>query len=246
VRHSAFALLALLAIPVAALAQSCEPPHPFDHASGIRGVATFEPGAGSTCHLSARLDAANSVPSGAFAWYSLPYAAETWRLSFRVDATEFPDGGQISSADIVAASARHGWPAGVGPSTLLRLTLFRLPSLGPLPAIAASYACNAAPCVSSGYTGSTLVATDVSNGDLFRFELTTGAAGKLRWWRNADFSDPPTGESPVLDNAAWTGVEHVALGVFAPYDLIQSVGGTIRFSDIDSPYDTLFWSDFDD
>jgi hypothetical protein len=248
VKGLVFALLVLLACPLLASAQSCAPPHPFDHTSSIRGNAAFVAGSGSTCDLAATVDAANSVPSGAFAWYSLPYAAPVWRISFRIDASAFPDDGQPSSIDILAASSRQPWPASGGTSTLLRLDLFRLPGLGPLPAISAFYACNASNCATVGYTDSTLVATDIVNGDLFRFELTSaaGAAGRLRWWRNADFSDPPTGESEALDNAAWAGVQHVALGAFSPYYLVADVGGTVTFSDVDSPYDTLFWSDFDE
>jgi hypothetical protein len=245
--QTALLLASLVALRTVS-AQTCERPHPFDHTSAIRGNASFVEGAGAACDLVASVDAANSTPSGAFAWYSLPYAPPIWRISFRIDVTGFGDTDSVSSLDILSASARRAWPAGLGPSTLLRVRVFKLASLGPDPAIAAIVACNDASCVPSGYVAASTLATSFSSGDLFRFELHMGAGGdgELLWWRNADFADPPSGVIGPLDNAAWNGVQHAALGAFQPSGSASVDGGSIRLYAIDSPYDELFWSDFDD
>lgn len=88
----------------------------------------------------------------------------------------------------------------------------------------------------------------VANGDVLRFELHSGAGddGDFRWWINADYEDPPTGIYGHLDNGAWVGVQDVALGAFGPAGAIAANGTTLRFSDVESRYDSLFWSTFDE
>jgi hypothetical protein len=240
-------LLAALAASATLSAQTCERPHPFDHTSAIRGAASFVAGDGAACDIVASLDAANSVPSGAFAWYSLPSAPSPWRISFRIDLSGFDTNAPITSTDILTATAEHPSPVG-GPATLLRVVLAAFSGNGPDAMLLGKAACNDAQCAPGGYMYASLMASRVSSGDLLRFEVDSGAgaAGQVKWWINADFTDPPTGTFDNLDNAQWGGVRHVALGAAQPYGLAATNGATLRFSEVDSPYDTLFWSGFDE
>ena len=232
--------LALSATSHALSAQTCQPPHPVDRLSGLGGHAEFSPGGGDACDLIATLNAGNSSAAGAFGWYSLPVAASTWRISFRMDTSQF---GSLSpfvdSLSILAATSKV--PIG-GESTLLRASLFAIDDSGPILALYA--ACNTAP----GYLCGTVIQQNIVNDDLLRFEVDigSGSAGQARVWINADFTDPPTATFGNLDNAAWLGVQYAALGAFEPYGTFAANGTALRFYDVTSPYDTLFWSDFDE
>lgn len=148
----------------------------------------------------------------------------------------------IDSVTILNANAREPYPAADGVSSLLRLSAFPTGG-GAAPSLWASFACGSAP----SSICATRIAQTLIDGDLFRFELDvgSGAAGSLKWWINAEFTDPPTGSAENLDNAEWRGVQTVALGAFQPQGRVALNGTTLRFHQIESTDDTLFWNGFD-
>ncbi len=239
----AIAILGLLATFQAVHAQVCDPPHPFDRTSAINGTVQLAAGSGTSCDIVASVAANSSTGSGALAWYSLPSPAVSWRISFHLDTSQFDANAALNSVDILSAMAPKPAVEG-GQASLLRLTLLALG--GPNVMLLASGACGDARCTTATYGGE--LVDDLVSGDLLRFELDTGdgTAGQLKWWVNADFTDPPTGTFDNLDNVAWQGVQYVALGAFQPTYQSATSGTTLQFSGIDSPYDILFWSDLDE
>jgi hypothetical protein len=219
-------------------AQACHPPGSFYRTSAIRGTIALEPGPGPDCNIVARLDVIESPSAGAYAWYTLPHPVQTWRISLRLNTSQLGDLTPFESVIFLAASTRTPYPHDDGNVGLLRAVIQGSPSGGLqlllLPACQDSSTDYYCPLVA--YAG-------LVSGDLVRFELKvgTGAAGYVRWWINADFSDPPTGSVEDLDNADWNGVETVALGSFDSY--LQHAA-QLRIFDIESADDTIFWNGF--
>ncbi len=233
-----FIAAALLLAAQAVSAQSCTPPGAFHHTNAIRGAVTLVPGSGTDCDIQASITAGNDWTGGAFAWYTLPQPVATWRISFRMDLSEFtsPDS-LIDSFHFLSASTRHPHPPSDGTGHLLNVGLVGGGSGGSF-YLAMSAACN-------GLCTGTFP-LDLADGDLLRFEVATGAGdGHVRFWLNAPFTDPPSGALDNLDNAAWQGVDMVALGVFESSAMVAAGGGSVTFSDIESLDDSIFWSNFD-
>ncbi len=236
-----------LGLPAVLWAQTCVRPHPFDRTASIRGNVAFVPSDGSTCDLVVSLMPNNSTPSGAFAWYSLPNPEQLWRISFRIDASGFSND-SLAAVGVLSVTSRQPWPVVNGDAALLRVTLWGGISDPPSPLVSLSGACSgSAPVCTQGSYYDVVPAT-ISSGDLLRFELSVGegAAGQVRFWQNADFTDPPTAVLTGLDNAMWQGAQHVGLGIFDSFYSIVTTGASVRFSEIETSDDILFWSDFDE
>lgn len=229
----------LFAAPMA-LAGDCIPPSSFHRTNAIRGELALVPGAGSVCDIEATVAPDNDLYGGAFAWYTLPAPVSPWRISFRVDLS-----GVVASQNFfdsfhfLSASTRHPYPQLDGASVLLNASAFQYEDAFLL-GIFAACAGEAGSMCSASWSNA------LSDGDLLRFEVATGAGdGHVRWWLNSDFTDPPTGSIENLDNAAWQGVDTVALGLFETTGAVAANGATLKFQDIESPDDTLFWGNFD-
>jgi hypothetical protein len=232
-------IVLLLATPMA-LAGDCTPPGSFHRTNAIRGDLALVPGAGASCDIEATVAPGNDHYGGAFAWYTLPAPVSPWRISFRIDLSEM--GVLEDFADtfhFLSVGTRHPYPQVDGAATLLNALVFRIDEelyFGLL------FACADA----IGSMCSNAFPVNLSDGDLLRFEVATGAGdGHVRWWLNSDFTDPPTGSIENIDNAAWQGVETVALGLFEPTGVVAANGATLKIQDIESPDDTLFWGNFD-
>src|SRR5690606_37549138 len=127
----------------------------------------------------------------------------------------------------LSVGTRHSYPQVDGAAALLNTIVFQ--NEGEL-ILAIVAACAGEP--QSLCTGS-WPDDALSDGDLLRFEVATGAGdGHVRWWLNSDFTDPPTGSIENIDNAAWQGVETVALGLFETTGNIALNGATLKIRDI--------------
>lgn len=83
---------------------------------------------------------------------------------------------------------------------------------------------------------------------MLRFEVTVGGPGegRLRYWINADFNDPPSGEL-VVDNAAWGAPAAVALGLqsVGPFFRVEKADQVIVFDQLELPEGSIFWDNFE-
>jgi len=233
-------IVLLLAAPMA-LAGNCMLPGSFDRTNAIRGDLVMVPGAGTACDIEATVAPGNDLNGGAFAWYTLPAPVSPWRISFRIDLSGMGDFQNFFDVfHFLSVSTRHPYPQVDGATALLNTVVFQNEDELILAFFAACAGEPESLCTRSWPDD------PLSDGDLLRFEVATGAGdGHVRWWRNAEFSDPPTGSLENLDNAAWQGVETVALGLFETTGNIALNGATLKIQDIESPDDTLFWGNFD-
>jgi len=91
------------------------------------------------------------------------------------------------------------------------------------------------------------------NVNVLRFQINVGAgtAGSVRYWINADFTDPPTGVDDNhgigLDNAASGGVIAAELGLSSatPVFRTNNSGAAVVFDQIQTSDDVLFWQNFE-
>lgn len=243
-----YAAGALLMIAGAASAQDYWPV-PFARFGGdlytISNIAPDDTAWGLTVPLSQTivdptLGAAGAVAS-TFMYYVRPQPITFVRYAFRIDtsgltgATESVRAFQIFSASspVVVAS----WPQlltinliGGSPEPSLRLTTPRgggkplEQTLVPLPAAIV------------------MVRVEISVG--------SGTAGRVRYWIDADYSDPPTGvlddSGAGLDNAAWGGVIAAAVGMSSTTSEFRATcGGTLTIDRIGSSDDLLFGDNFE-
>lgn len=236
----------MLGGPTVLPAQTCTPPHPFDRTATIRASVAFVPGSGTACDVTASLPPNNTTPSGGFAWYSLPNPETLWRISFRVDASGFSSDDILAYVSILSVTSREPWPAVDGNADLFRVTL-AADYGSDEPYIAVTGSCSGTSGCGQDMFYNPILST-LTNGDMLRFELSVGAgdAGQLRFWQNADFTDPPTAVFTGLNNAMWQGVHSIAIGAFNPYYHIFTSGASVHFYEIQTSDDILFWSDFDE
>lgn len=87
---------------------------------------------------------------------------------------------------------------------------------------------------------------------MLRVEINvgTGTTGNVRYWIDADYSNPPTGilndGGAGLDNAAWSGVIAAAIGMSSTTSAFRTnCGGTFTIDHITSSDDLLAWDDFE-
>ncbi|HEX5121991.1 MAG TPA: hypothetical protein VFV97_02000 [Rhodanobacteraceae bacterium] len=241
-RRRWFALFLMLVMPVALFAQTCAVPHPFDRTYVLGGTVAFVPGTGATCDLSTSVGATGAIATGAFAWYTAGGDRPTLRVSFRIDTSQLDETTVVDGVEILAVTSRHVAPGLFG-NVLLHVGL-----VGGGPDATSPYLSYLAYC--GICSEQMIVGTNppIANGDLLRFEIAIGAGadGWVRYWRNADFSDPPTYDTGALDNAALLGSRDVALGAFNVATRLASVGTALRFSEIESSDEVLFWNAFDE
>jgi hypothetical protein len=242
-RLQCFVLFLLLSLPAALLAQTCARPEPFDRTSEIAGAVAFVEGSDpAVCDLATSVGAAGLIPSGAFAWYSMPGPRTTFRISFRVDTSLLAEDSVVDGVEILAVTSRHPAPAPYG-NVLLHVGLVGSGEDPTSPYVSYLAYCNSC----SGQSAVGFFPLIVS-GDQLGFEIGIGAGadGWLRYWHNASFSDPPTFSQENLDNGALLGGTDVALGAFNVASSLAAVGTALRFSDIQTSDDVIFWSDFDE
>jgi hypothetical protein len=183
------------------------------------------------------------MPAGAFAWYATPDRSTTFRISFRVDTSQLDETSIVDGVEILAITSRNPVSAAYG-NVLLHVGF-----VGGGPDASSPYMTFVAYCGScDGLTRFAVYPIPISDGDLLRFEMGIGADadGWVRYWRNADFSDPPTYALENLDNDALLGPRDVALGAFDLAPRLASVGTALRFSNIETSDEIIFWSYFDD
>lgn len=238
-----FALLLLLSLPEALFAQACERPHPFDRTSQIAGTVAFVAGSGAACDLATSVLPVGSIATGAFAWYSVPGPRTTFRISFQIDTSELAEDTVIDGVEILAVTSRHPAPAPYG-NVLAHVGLVGGGNGDPTSPYV-SYVAFCASCQGQAAVGAF---PPIANGDRLGFEIGIGAGadGWFRYWQNASFSDPPTFSREGLDNGALLGATDVALGAFNVSSRLASVGTALRFSDIQTSDEVIFWSDFDE
>jgi hypothetical protein len=243
------ALLLLAGLPSLAWAQACELPHPFDRLSALHGTAAFVAGDGAGCDLQAALEANGSGTSGAFAWYSVPERHGSVRFSFRVNLSEFAADFAVDGVYILAVTSRSAAAVQSG-IPILRIAL--IGGTGPLSAYVEYFGYCGVGSVNSMCGGGEqfigVDGTEIADGDRLSFEIGvgTGTDGWVRYWLNSDFTDPPTLAIENLDNGAMAGPEDIALGAFGPGDAFAPTGTALRFFDIVTSDDELFWSGLDD
>lgn len=241
-------LVLLLGVPGALRAQTlCELPHPLDRLSTLHGSVAFVAGDGPACDIDASLEAEGPGASGAFAWYSVPDRRSTFRISFRIDTSGLPTLSPIDGTEILAVTSRHGVPGFAG-NALLRVGLVGVGEPG---LVYLTYAARCGPAGGAVCSGGTIAAGVtglVANGDRLAFEVSIGAGadGWARFWQNADFTDAPTAVVDNLDNAALSGPEDIALGAFNRFSALQPDGMALRFFQIQTFDDVVFWSGLDD
>lgn len=233
-------LLVLLVSPIAR-AQGCHEPGPFYRTEALQGNIQFVAGGGGDCALSAELAASAAPTAIAVAWYRRPLPATPWRIGFRLDTSALSDLTVVRQALVLAASAHTPYPDTDGVLHVLAVAL--LGSSGSK-LVRLKAACNRSPthvCVAN--------VPLQSDHELLRFEVSIGAGanGYLRWWQNANFSDPPTGTLENLDNMQWNGVDTVALGIGSSTNGFRSAYANLAlgFDAIETPDDFVSWNGFE-
>jgi hypothetical protein len=241
--------LLLASLPGLAWAQVCERPHPFDRLSALHGTAAFVAGDGAACDLQVALEAEGSGTSGAFAWYSVPERRGSVRFSFRVDLSEFAADFALDGVYILAVTARSAVAVQSG-VPILRIAL--VGGTDPLSAYVQYLGYCGVGSVNTMCGGGEqfigALGTEIVDGDRLSFEIGVGAGadGWVRYWLNSGFTDPPTLAIENLDNEAQLGPEDITLGVFGPSEAFAPTGTALRFFDIATSDDDLFWSGLDD
>lgn len=247
-RPGYLALLLLAGLHGVSSAQTCERPHPFDRISALQGTTEFVAGDGASCDLRASLDASGPSVSGGFAWYSVPDRRSTLRIAFTVDTSDFQAQSLLDGAEILAVTSHIASTEPYG-NVILHVGLEGAPDEPEPGSTYLNYAAKCGPA-GGGACGNLVVgvAGVVHDGDRLAFEIGVGAGadGWIRIWQNADFTDPPTVEIDDLDNGALLGPGDVALGTFNRFAAFQPSEMTLRFSDIETSDDVLFWSGLDD
>jgi hypothetical protein len=240
------ALAAIAVLSAAAHAQSCKLPAPFQYKFENFAQLAVTSGA-SGCSLSATVNAAAPTAALAYVHYRRPPSINPLRFGFRLDVSAIASWSPFASVRIFAASARDSFPTADGLPQLVSLLLLgnaAQPRLGILVADNA---------VSVQHQQSRVVAlTQVS---VVRIELTHGSgasSGLLRYWINANYTDPPTGvmeSSPGagLDNSGWGAIHTVGLGLGGMSMRFRSdfPNVPVIFDQIESDDEFLFYDGFE-
>jgi hypothetical protein len=178
--------------------------------------------------------------ASSFMYYVRPQPITFARYKFRIDASELTGASDSSRAfQIFTASAPTmvaSWPQlltvnllGGNPYPILQLTTPRggKPVEQVLVPLSAAIA---------------MVRVEIDVG--------AGAAGRVRYWIDSDYSEQPTGvlddDGNGLDNAAWSGVIGAAIGMSSTTsELRATCGGTFTIDQIGSSDDVLFGDNFE-
>jgi len=238
----------LLLVSASGRAQDDAYPVPFLRFNAdIYTVLDFAPGDsvyGLRLHLSQTVVSPTLVEAGpvaaSFLYYVRPRPVASVRYAFFVDTSELI-GATVAtrSFQIFAASSPvvvSGWP---------QLLTINLVGSNPFPALRLT-------TPRGGKALEQRVVPLMAASAMVRVEINVGAgtAGNVRYWIDADYTDPPTGilddAGAGLDNAAWSGVIAAAIGMSSTTSGFRAnCGGTLAINHITSSDDLLFWQTFE-
>lgn len=236
-------LIALYAAPVLA-GEPCVVAPPFDRVIEYQGKAAWQAD-GENCRLVSSL-ASGEGSAAAAAAFQLSASKAPLRIGFRLDRSQlspfvtslglFRGYGLLTVTSDRAATSDNQTTG----QTLLTASVF--------PAADGAHLRVLGACQSHGFCAAAPYPVLNLDTDMLRFEVTVGGPGegRVRYWINTGFEDPPTGEL-VVDNAAWGVPAVVALGLQSPgpYFRTEHAAESIVFDQIEVPEGPIFWDNFE-